>query len=247
VLLSAGAAAGAALSAGAAVDGVAEELLEEADPAGAAALSGVVDWVDWPVAAGCEYAGCAAVEELLVLDDWSADWGCWAPCALWSGCPTFAEFVWLLTGGVAEVACESWVLAVLGVEVGLLAPMALDVWFAAEFTDWSAAFAVLVAVWLAALVALSAVWLAAVVAAPAVPAPAAAPVAAAVLDESELLVPEFDALVFEHVDATSDALCRLISLPETVPLIETVWPSLPESWLRSPPVTLYSCPFALRL
>lgn len=69
MLLSAGAAAGAALSAGAAVDGVAEELLEEADPAGAAVLSGVVDWADWSVAAGCEYAGCAAVEELLVLDD----------------------------------------------------------------------------------------------------------------------------------------------------------------------------------
>jgi hypothetical protein len=66
--------------------------------------------------------------------------------------------------------------------------------------------------------------LAAVVAAPAIPAPAAAaPAAAPVLDESELLVLEFDALVLlAQVDATSDALCRLISLPETVPLIETV-------------------------
>jgi hypothetical protein len=64
--------------------------------------------------------------------------------------------------------------------------------------------------------------LAAVVAAPAIPAPAAAaPAAAPVLDESELLA--FDALVLlAQVDAMSDALCRLISLPETVPLIETV-------------------------
>jgi hypothetical protein len=65
-----------------------------------------------------------AVEELLV-PDWSVDEVLAAP-ALWLGCPTFVEFVWLLTGGVAEVACESCVLAELGVEVGLLTLPAAD-------------------------------------------------------------------------------------------------------------------------
>jgi len=87
---------------------------------------------------------------------------------------------------------------------------------------------------------------AAPVAAPAIPAPAAAaPVAALSLlpvEDVFAALPELS-----HVAAISVALCRLISLPETVPLIDTVWFSLPCSWLRSLPLTLNCCPLALRL
>jgi hypothetical protein len=63
----------------------------------------------------------------------------------------------------------------------------------------------------------------------------------------ESLLPVLEALLVLQVAAISDALCMLISLPERVPLMETMCPSLPCNWLRSEPTIRNCCPFALRL